>query len=161
MTNFLYTVEREYPVSIEQLWNAWVDADALEDWYHPTDLNVVPGSTTSDPTVGGWWTVSVAVPAYGFNAYFFGRYTVVEPHHQLIHTMHYTQDEQEFAVRDETTPHHLVQIDFGERDSGSSPTSWVRFTQFGEMPAEQIPQTKAGMESYFDSLESYLSRGTN
>jgi uncharacterized protein YndB with AHSA1/START domain len=161
VSGFLYAVEREYPVTIEQLWNAWVDADALEDWYHPTDLSVVPGSTTSDPTVGGWWTVSVAVPAYGFNAYFFGRYTAVEPHHQLIHTMHYTQDEQEFAARDETTPHHLVQVDFEERDSDSSPTSWVRFTQFGEMPAEQIPQTKAGMESYFDSLDEYLSRAEN
>ena len=161
MSGFLYAVEREYPVTIEQLWNAWVDADALEAWYHPTDLNVVPGSTTSDPSVGGWWTVAVAVPAYGVNAYFFGRYTAVEQHRQLIHTLHYTQDEQEFAARDETTPHHVIQIDFEERDSDSSPTSWVRFTQFGEMPAEQIPQTKAGMESYFDSLDEFLSRSAN
>ena len=92
MNNLLYAVEREYPVTLATLWNAWVDAEALQDWYHPTDLAVQPGSVTSDPQVGGWWTVAVDVP------------------------------------------------------------------QFGEMPAEQIPQTKAGMESYFDSLDEYLSR---
>ena len=59
MNNLLYSVEREYPVAVETLWNAWVEADALEDWYHPTDLAVLPGSVTSDATVGGWWTVSV------------------------------------------------------------------------------------------------------
>jgi hypothetical protein len=36
--------------------------------------------------------------------------------------------------------------------------TWVKFSQFGEMPAEQIPQTQAGMESYFDSLEVYLTK---
>ena len=127
MTGFLYAVEREYPVTVQQLWNAWVGPTALEDWYHPTDLTVVPGSVTSDPSVGGWWTVAVAVPEYGVNAYFFGRYTAVEQH-------------------------HLIHIDFEERES----VSWVRFTQFGEMPAEQIPQTKAGMESYFDSRDEFL-----
>ena len=157
MTGFLYAVEREYPVTVQQLWNAWVGPTALEDWYHPTDLTVVPGSVTSNPSVGGWWTVAVAVPEYGVNAYFFGRYTAVEQHRQLIHTLHYTQDEQEFVARDESTPHHLIHIDFEERES----VSWVRFTQFGEMPAEQIPQTKDGMESYFDSLDEYLSRAAN
>ncbi len=154
MSNFLYAVEREYPVTVDRLWDAWVDADALEDWYHPTALDVVPGSVTSDPSVGGWWTVAEAVPEYGFNAYFFGRYSAVEMHRQLIHTLHYTQDAGDFADRDETTPHHLIQIDFEKRESGA----WVRFTQFGDMPEEQIPQTKAGMESYFDSLDEYLSR---
>jgi uncharacterized protein YndB with AHSA1/START domain len=157
VTGFLYAVERGYPVTVQQLWNAWVCPTALEDWYHPTDLTVLPGSVTSDPSVGGWWTVAVDVPEYGVNAYFFGRYTAVEQHRQLIHTLHYTQDEQEFVARDESTPHHLIHIDFEERES----VSWVRFTQFGEMPAEQIPQTKDGMESYFDSLDEYLSRAAN
>ena len=56
---FLYSVEREYPVPIEKLWHAWTDAAALEQWYSPTDLSVVPGSVVSDPVVGGWWTVAV------------------------------------------------------------------------------------------------------
>jgi uncharacterized protein YndB with AHSA1/START domain len=91
VNNLLYSVEREYPVAVETLWNAWVEADALEDWYHPTDLAVLPGS---------------------------------------------------------------VAVDFEPRGDGA----WVRFSQYGEMPAEQVPQTKAGMESYFDSLDEFLSR---
>ena len=37
------------------------------------------------------------------------------------------------------------------------PGSWSRWSQFGEMDPEQVAATKAGMESYFDSLEAYLA----
>jgi uncharacterized protein YndB with AHSA1/START domain len=154
MESFLFSVERECPVSLSTLWNAWVDAEALEDWYHPTDLSVQPGSVTSDAQPGGWWTVAVDVPSHGFSAYFFGRYTEVQLHDHLVHTLAYTQDTDVFVSRDESLPHHVIRIDFEKRGA----SAWVRFTQFGEMPLEQIPPTKAGMESYFDSLDEYLSR---
>ena len=157
--DFLYEVEREYPVSIEVLWNAWVDAAQLEQWYHPTVLSVPAGTTTSEAEVGGKWTVAVAVPAemtpngQAYNAMFFGRYTEVEPRRLLVHTMHYTVDPEEFAAFDESTPNHLVRVDFEARGENS----WCKFTQFGEMPEAQIEMTKAGMTSYFDSLEQFLA----
>lgn len=154
MRSFLYAVEREYPVALEVLWQAWVDPIALESWYSPTDLKVVPGSVTSDASVGGAWTVGVDVSQFGFNAYFFGRYTVVEDQKKLAHTLHYTQSEEEFAARDETTEFHVIEIDFEPRGGNA----WVRFSQFGEMPAEEALRAKAGMESYFDNLGKYLSR---
>ena len=147
-------MEREYPVSIEVLWRAWTDPVQLEAWYHPVDLSVVRGSVVSDPVVGGWWTVGVDVPSHGFVAWFFGRYTDVEPGRRFEHTLHYTQDEGEFRQRDVTTEHHLVTVDFEPAGDGTL----VRWQQFGEMPAEQVDATRAGMESYFDSLERYLSR---
>ena len=61
--DFLYAVEREYPVAIERLWQAWTTASELEQWYHPTDLTVVPGTATSVPVEGGLWTVAIDVPA--------------------------------------------------------------------------------------------------
>jgi hypothetical protein len=33
----------------------------------------------------------------------------------------------------------------------------VKFSQYGELPPGQAVQAQAGMESYFDSLEAYLS----
>jgi len=36
--------------------------------------------------------------------------------------------------------------------------TWVRFAQYGEMPADQATMAQAGMESYFDSLGAYLAR---
>ena len=51
-----------------------------------------------------------------------------------------------------SAPHHDVVLDFEAR----SGKSWVKFSQYGEMPVDQIELTKAGMESYFDSLEIYL-----
>ena len=152
--NKLYSVEREYPVAVNALWDAWMDADALQTWYSPTDLKVVPGSVVSENVVGGWWTVGVDVSQFGFNAYFFGTYSELSENKRIVHSMNYTQDAAEFAARVITPDAHTIQIDFEDRGANS----WVRFTQFGELPAEQAEGAKAGMESYFDNLGIYLSR---
>lgn len=152
--NELYFVEREFDVSIDTLWSAWTSVASLEQWYSPTDLSVVPGSVVSENQVGGRWAVGVDVSAHGFNAYFWGRYSEVLPNKKLVHTLCYSQDEQEFLERDDNAPAHNIVIDFEERDG----KSWCKFTQFGEMPAEQVEMTRQGTTSYFDNLEKFLSR---
>jgi uncharacterized protein YndB with AHSA1/START domain len=96
--------------------------------------------------------VAVDVPQHGMVACFFGRYTAVEDGSRLEHTMHYTQSAEEFSLRDESGPSHRVVVDFEACDGGT----WVRYSQFGEMPEGQVDRTKAGMESYFDSLQDFL-----
>jgi Activator of Hsp90 ATPase homolog 1-like protein len=86
-------------------------------------------------------------------AYFYGRYTAVVENARLEHTMAYTQSADEFAARDEAAPHHRVLVEFETRGF----RSWVKFSQFGDLPEDQAVQAQAGMESYFDSLEAYLS----
>ncbi len=152
MTQLAYFVEREFNVPIEAMWQAWTDADALESWYHPTDLAVVPGSVVSDPVPEGWWTVAVDVPAHGFVAYFYGRYRSVEPMRLLVHDLAYTQDVAVFEARDETQPAHRIEVEFKDRGGRTR----VRFSQFGQMPTDQAAGAQAGMESYFDSLHDYL-----
>lgn len=153
MDNFLYSVEREFDIPVEVLWDAWVDPVALEAWYHPLDLSCVPGSVVSDPIDEGEWSVAVDVSDYGFVAHFYGRYTAVVPHKRLDHTMHYTQSADEFAQRDESTEFQLVRVEFDNRGM----RSWVKFTQFGEMPESEAARAQEGMESYFDSLERFLT----
>lgn len=150
---FLYSVEREYPVSMETMWDAWTEPSALEAWYHPTVLSNLPGSATSQTHLGGVWSIAVDVPEYGFVAYFWGQYLDVQKGKRLEHTMIYSQDEAEFVLKDQERPAHRVVVDFEERAGGT----WVRFSQYGEMPEEQIEATTAGMQSYFDSLGEYLS----
>ena len=152
MNEFLYSVEREYPVSIETLWNAWSNADSLQTWYHPVDLSCLPDSVENHSEVGGSWSVSVDVPEHDFVAYFYGVYTEVKEYELMKHTMSYTQSRPEWEARDLSAPHHDVVLNFEKRGE----SSWVKFSQFGEMAAEQIELTKAGMESYFDSLENFL-----
>lgn len=152
--NELYFVEREFDVSIDTLWSAWTSVASLEQWYSPTDLSVVPGSVVSENQVGGRWAVGVDVSAHGFNAYFWGRYSEVLPNKKLVHTLCYSQDEKEFLERDDNAPAHTIVVDFEERDG----RSWCKFTQFGEMPAEQVEMTRQGTTSYFDNLEKFLSR---
>ena len=153
MSNFLYAVEREFDLPVDMLWAAWTDPIALEEWYHGTEHSCVKGATTSDLRVGGLWTVAIDVPQFNFVAYFYGQYQAIETNRQLKHTLHYTQSVDEFALRDMSTPSHLIVIDFETRGS----SSWARFSQFGEMPEGQAEQAQAGMESYFDSLGKFLN----
>lgn len=155
MSDFLYSVERQFDLPVEILWDAWVDAEALESWYHPVDLSVVPGSVTSDAVPGGEWSVAVDVSEMGFVAYFWGRYTEVVENERLVHTLSYSQSAEEFAERDPAAPHHRIVIEFDSRGM----YSWVKFSQYGELPEEQAVQAQAGMESYFDSLEAFLAAG--
>jgi uncharacterized protein YndB with AHSA1/START domain len=154
MSGLLYSVEREYAHPISQLWSAWTRAEELEVWYHPTVLANVPGLTVSDARPGGSWKVAVDVPMNGFVAFFYGQYSTVEENVALEHSMHYTQSREEFDAADLTTPAHRIVVEFEERGAGS----WVKFSQFGEMPEGQAEQTKLGMESYFDSLGEFLAR---
>lgn len=152
--NELYFVEREFDVNIDVLWNAWTSVEALEKWYSPVDLSVIPGSVVSENFVGGRWAVGVDVSAHAFNAYFWGRYSEVEPHKKLVHSLSYSQDATEFEARDDNAPAHQIVIDFEARGE----KSWARFTQFGEMPAEQAEMSRQGMSSYFDNLEKFLAK---
>jgi len=153
MDDFLYSVEREFDIPVEVLWDAWIDPVALEAWYHPADLTCIPGSVVSDPTDGGAWAVAIDVPEYGLVAYFYGSYTAVVPHKRIDHTMHFAQSAAEFALRDESTENHLVRIEFDNRGM----RSWVKFTQFGVLPESETLLAQEGMESYFDSLERFLA----
>lgn len=150
--DFLYSVERQYDHPIERVWHAWTDASELEAWYHPTILSVVPGSVTSDARPGGTWAVAVDVPMNDFVAYFFGIYSVIEQHKRIEHSMSYTQSHEEFELRPADAPAHKVVVEFEDRGG----KTWVKFSQFGEMPEEQIQATTDGMTSYFDSLEQHL-----
>ena len=152
--DFLYSVEREYDFPIEKLWEAWTKADDLESWYHPTDLSNVSGLTTSEPKIGGKWSVAVAVPAHNLVAYFYGIYTEVDFHQKLEHTMLYTESLEDFQVKDLGKDFHKVIVEF--REHGSK--TWVKFSQYGELPEGQAELAKAGMESYFDSLANFLAQ---
>ena len=151
---FLYAVEREYPVSIDALWDAWVSPAALQDWYCPTDLSVVLGSVENVAVEGGVWTVGVDVSQFNFVAYFWGWYKEVDFLKKMVHTMHYSQDAEEFAKREPSELAHDVVIEFEDRGG----SSWVKFSQFGQLPEGEAPRAQAGMESYFDNLGKYLAR---
>lgn len=149
----LYFVERNFSFPIEKLWRAWTVSQELENWYSPIYLNVIPGSVTSDPVVGGTWAVGVDVSANGFNAYFWGTYSEVVENQRLVHDLNYSQDELEFALREPGPDAHRIEISFTDL-AGSC---IVRFSQFGEMDQEQAEASKEGMESYFDNLEQHLA----
>lgn len=151
---FLYSVEREFPVPVESLWRAWTDASELEAWYHPTDLTSTKGATASDLTIGGLWSCGVDVPSHNFTAYFYGQYTNIIQNVLIEHSLHYTQSAEEFVAKDFATPSHHIVIEF--QDRGNS--SWVKFSQYGELPEGEEKQAQAGMNSYLESLAQFLSK---
>jgi uncharacterized protein YndB with AHSA1/START domain len=154
---FLYSVEREFSFPVSDLWSAWTDVKNLENWYHGTSHDSVKGATVSEFYVGGIWAVGIDVVSHNFAVYFYGTYQMIELHSRIEHSMHYTESKEEFAIKDMTTPSHDIVIDFEERGN----STWVKFSQFGELPEGQAQQAQAGMESYFDSLSNYLLTATN
>ncbi len=150
---FLYSVERVFSADLSSVWGAWTEPQALEAWYHPVGLVALPETVSSNAVVDGEWAVSVDVPEHNLTAYFYGRYTAVIHQKLLEHTMLYTESADEFAKADLGGPSHLVSVSFEQREAGV----WVKFSQFGELPEGHAPRAQAGMESYFDSLESYLA----
>jgi len=151
---FLYSVEREYSVSIDRLWMAWTDATELESWYHPTDLSSTKGAIVSNLSIGGLWSCGVEVPEHGFTAYFFGQYTKIMQNELVEHTLHYTTSAEEFVKKDFSTESHLIRIEFENRGSNS----WSKFSQFGELPEGQAEMAQAGMTSYLESLAQHLAK---
>ncbi|MEY4655251.1 MAG: hypothetical protein RL523_650 [Actinomycetota bacterium] len=149
---FLYSVERIYPYPPATLWAAWMQEQALSQWYSPVSLKVAEGSVVSEEKVGGIWTVGVDVPEYNFVAYFYGLYTRLEQDKLIEHTMNYTQNHAEFLARLASPEEHLIKIDFEANSNGTL----VRFSQFGQLPEGEAEQAQAGMESYFDNLDRYL-----
>jgi len=154
--SLLYSVEREYPVSIERLWKAWTDTSELELWYFPTGLSSTKGATVSELKVDGLWACGVEVPAHGFTAYFFGKYTRILDRELFEHTLHYTTSAEEFAKRDFSTESHLIRVEFEDRGT----SSWSKFSQFGQLPEGQAEMAQAGMNSYLESLAQHLARQT-
>ncbi|MEY4366767.1 MAG: hypothetical protein RLZ28_182 [Actinomycetota bacterium] len=154
-SKFLYAVERAFSVAVGSLWHAWAEPAALEQWYSPTVLKVVPGSVVNEVRVGGPWSVAVDVSSFGQpDACFYGRYSEVVTYRLMVHSMHYTTDAAEFEAKDESTASHTVVVEFEDRGDGQS---WCKFSQYGEMQAEQIPRTQEGMTSYFDNLQAFLA----
>ena len=154
---FLYSVEREFAVPVERLWSAWTDAAELESWYFPVGLGSLKGGTISDLKIDGVWASAVEVAAHNFTAYFYGKYTNIVDQELIEHTMHYTESKVEFELKYMYGPAHNVVLNFEVRESGS----WVKFSQFGELPAGEEKRAQAGMESYLDSLEGHLGLRQN
>lgn len=148
----LYEVHRVLKAPVNRVWNAWTDADQLASWYGPVGFTSPRDSVKVDPVVGGFWSATVVVPIDGSAHHFFGYFTDVEENSFLTYTMFYATDETLEEVRKEEGPYHTVQLNFDDLGQETR----LSFAQFGELPAEQIPMTKAGMESYFDSLASFI-----
>ena len=151
---FLYSVEKLYSFPVERLWRAWTDPNELEAWYHPTDLENISNSVVSELKLGGWWSVAVDASPYGFIAYFWGQYTDIKKHELLAHSMFYSQSKEDFLARDTSGENDTIVINFFPQDD----STLVRFSQYGSLAKNEVPEAKAGMESYFESLLNHLER---
>ena len=149
----LYSVDREFNVSIDKLWHAWTDAQALEAWHHPVGMSCLSGLTQSEMKIGGLWTYAVQAPGRESISYFFGKYSLIQENLKFEHSMHYTESKDEFELKDFNTSAHQISVEFEARGE----KSWSKFSQYGEAPQAQVALMTRGIESYFDSLGEFLN----
>ena len=148
----LYSVEREFNVSIDKLWHAWTDTHALEAWHHPAGMSCLSGATQSEMKIRGLWTYAVQAPGRESISYFFGKYSLIQENLKFEHSMHYTESKDEFELKDFNTSAHQISVEFEARGE----KSWSKFSQYGEAPQAQVALMTRGIESYFDSLGEFL-----
>ena len=147
-----YEVERDIKAPVQQIWQAWTNADELAAWYGPVGFETPRDSVTTDARVGGTWSATVVVPMDGSKHAFNGEYLIVEPLHKLVFTLDYASEGVPMVL-DTDRESEVVTLTF--TDLGEAGTH-LKFRQDGFLPADQLPLAQAGIESYFDSLEQYL-----
>lgn len=147
-----YEVSRVLDAPVSRVWGAWINADQLASWYGPVGFTTPRESVMVEPVVNGRWSATVIVPMDGSAHHFFGHFTEVIENSSLKYTMFYATDETLDEAKEEKGPHHEVDLTF--EDLGDQ--TRLTFAQFGELPEDQIPLAKAGMESYFDSLAAFV-----
>ena len=124
----LYSVKREFNVSIDKLWHAWTDAPALSAWHHPVGMSCVPGATQSEMKIGGLWTYAVQLPGRESISYFYGKYSLIQENLRFEHSMHYQNLRMHLNLKI-STPQHIkypLNLKLGERIHGLNLANMVK-----------------------------------
>lgn len=136
------TLKRHYPASIERVYRAWVDPEALKRWFGPSDEGRIIVSET-DPKVGGRYRIVLEMPS-GERHRVSGIYREVVPNERLVFTWAW-----------ESTPERqsLVTVTFTRSGDGTDMT--LIHEQFFDEGARD--RHEHGWTGTFERLEKYLA----
>lgn len=151
--------ERTYPASIEAVWRAWTEADALRQWWGP-EKTTVPECEV-DLRVGG--TIRIVTEAgeamgkyQGTRWPMVGTFSLVEAHRRLVYDARsWTEGEEETA-----TIEHTNDLTLTEADGVTTVNLQIAITRIGPKAKMAAFGMKWGYKQQLDHLEQHLSAGS-
>ncbi|HWG84804.1 MAG TPA: SRPBCC domain-containing protein [Deinococcales bacterium] len=139
-----FTVTRRFPVPRERVFDAWTRPELFARWFGTEAVDVPLESVVLDARVGGEWRAVMYLPDDS-RINWVGEYTEVRPPERLAFTM---SDDPSAPAGDPIT------VDLREVAGGTEMT----VTQpRGDFSDEQVEQTIAGYNGFFDAMEKVLA----
>ena len=136
------TLKRHYPAPVEKVFRAWIDPEALKQWFGPSDEGKILVSETN-PTVGGRYRIVMQMPS-GEQHRVGGVYREIVPNEKLVFTWAW-----------ESTPEResLVTVQLKRADGGTDMT--LTHEQFFDEAARDRHQH--GWDGTMERLGRYVS----
>lgn len=139
-----FTITRTFPAAVECVYAAWTKPEQFSQWFGTDAVDVPIESVHLDARVGGTWSAVMRLPT-GDTIDWSGEYIEVEPAVRLVFTM--TDDPSQPAG-------DPVVVEFTEVDGGTRMTLTQPRHDFTD---EQVAQTVAGYEGFFDALHAVVA----
>ena len=136
------TLKRHYPAPVEKVFRAWIDPEALKQWFGPSDEGKILVSETN-PTVGGRYRIVMQMPS-GEQHRVGCVYREIVPNEKLVFTWAW-----------ESTPEResLVTVQLKRADGGTDMT--LTHEQFFDEAARDRHQH--GWDGTMERLGRYVS----
>lgn len=139
------SISRTFAVSRELVFDAWTRPEYFSVWFGTAAVEVPLKTLTMDVRPGGAWSAVMHLPD-GSTIDWVGEYEAVDPPARLAFTM---TDNPADPARG------LVTVLLSEVDAGTE----MIMTQAGlDFTDEQITQTVAGYNGFFDTMEQVLAQ---
>lgn len=141
-------VSKEFDASVDQLYKAWIEEEALKAWWHPMGNELT--NVENEVKEGGKITYDFA-NTEGQHAFTIkGNYKEVQPGQQLVYTWNWEVASDAVGNSD-----YLLHIHFSEAGEGRSR---LGVTQEGLKEDEAVQPHQQGWEEALNSLEQYLKK---
>lgn len=136
-------ISKDFPVSVDQLYKAWISPDALKKWWTPMDKKLT--DVQNDVKKGGSikYTANDSEPSLVIT----GEYEEVKEKEKLVYTWDFNFSEDAF----EESPFRLS-INFTKDGNSSS----LEVHQENLKDNEAVQVHKKGWEKQLDNLKKYL-----
>ncbi|MFD1214261.1 SRPBCC domain-containing protein [Arthrobacter sp. GCM10027362] len=144
MTDAL-TITRTFAAPRELVYAAWTRPEYFSVWFGTEAVDVPLDTLSLDVRAGGAWTAVMHLPD-GDTIHWTGEYTEVDPPARLAFTMN----------DDPSAPADPAPVTVVFREAGGG-TEMTLAQPRGGFTDEQLEQTKAGYNGFFDAMDKLLA----
>jgi uncharacterized protein YndB with AHSA1/START domain len=147
MNNENINIEKTFPVEVSELYAAWTEEEALQEWWKPGGRKIE--SVTADLSEGGSvkYTFEEDESSKG-ELFIEGKYETVVPEKELVYTWNWILDNQ--PVENGT---YKLHVKFSNFEGGAK----LAITQESLSETEGIHPHQDGWEKSLDDLAEYLA----